>query len=409
MFFKHDSPQKHHSVDLSTASKNSVASKRTTSRTIGDINPCNVNWPNSTPASNQGVSSLSAQSTRSALSLQAVLSLDHSFWHSREQEHGTFNCTTRQRHSSEISVLHLQILVLLNRLDPNPLAKLSRNRQNRNPARKRNPEGSGRTDQLQCCTRSHWESPSSRNRPANSPLRLRSSPWNHRNGPPSSHRSPTSASKSPPIVFGFRSSATLSSSSTMIHLRSFSSSYSLSILNILQRWIRIGIANHLFPLLQVTIDHSSSLPSWKHITNSEDAELPTRSSNCALSRLNCVLIIATWTLKLWLLMKVAKGMCRLRQDFVTKLPLFIGFSLLIMYRTPLCATSNSTYSYKVCGCYLVRFSCSPTSTDKTHTTKLVMHSKSTVKHMQKPDWKYGCPTIIYLDDIIIFLDECWMI
>ena len=78
----------------------------------------------------------SSKQSRGVKSLQAVLSLDHSFWHSREQEHGIFNYTTRRRHSSEISVLHLQILVLLNRLDPNPLAKLSRNRQNRNPARK---------------------------------------------------------------------------------------------------------------------------------------------------------------------------------------------------------------------------------------------------------------------------------
>ena len=48
---------------------------------------------------------------------------------------------------------------------------------------------------------------------------------------------------------------------------------------------------------------------------------------------------------------------------------------------------------KLCGCYSVRLSCSPTSTNLIYTTKLVnCISKSTMKHQQKSD-EIGRPLI----------------
>ena len=51
---------------------------------------------------------------------------------------------------------------------------------------------------------------------------------------------------------------------------------------------------------------------------------------------------------------------------------------------------------KVCGCYSVRFSCSPTSTNYIYThRKLCCISKSTMKHQQKPNQKSDFPQFSY--------------
>ena len=59
---------------------------------------------------------------------------------------------------------------------------------------------------------------------------------------------------------------------------------------------------------------------------------------------------------------------------------------------------------KLCGCYSVRLSCSPTSTNLIYTTKLVnCNSKSTMRHQQKSDWNRTSSDLVMVIGSACFL------
>ena len=74
--------------------------------------------------------------------------------------------------------------------------------------------------------------------------------------------------------------------------------------------------------------------------------------------------------------------------------LHLMFAYICKYLTNILHIFAVALCSKVCGCYLVCFSCHPTSTNYIYSTKICCIRKSTMKHQKKSDSKLDLPKLV---------------
>ena len=72
------------------------------------------------------------------------------------------------------------------------------------------------------------------------------------------------------------------------------------------------------------------------------------------------------------------------------------YKYMVIVDKPLAYTQKCTHKPKVCGCYSISISCSPSSIDEIYIFTFMLVSNSIMKHQQKPGWNSNHPIFTYV-------------